>query len=247
MSDPERLRDLLHPGFERSLLEAAEQASAPPVARRQALSGALAAVGSFGAATGAAQAAAQGAHVAAAGSGTIAAGVIKAFAIGVVSGALVAGGAVGVEQLAEHPVAPAPSAATAPQRLAAPPAPAPPPRARAAALSPATPAPRRAAVPAAPSTSAVVPSTRLAQEVAALDRARGALSGGDAPRAIALLDDYAARFPRGALAPEASVLHIEALARAGDRARAATLARSFLVRHPGGPLAERARRYVGPP
>ncbi len=246
MSDPERLRDLLDAGFERSLLEAAEQTSPPPAARRQALSGALASVGSVGVAAGAAHAAVQGAHVAT-GSGAAAAGVIKAFAIGLVSGAVMAGGAVGIEQLAKRPVEPAPRAAMAPQRFVAPPSPAPPPGAGASALAPAPTAPRRAAVPAPPSASAVAPSTRLAEEVAALDRARSALSGGDARGALRALDDYAARFPQGALGPEASVLRIEALARAGDRARAAALARSFLLGHPGGPLAERARRYAGPP
>jgi TolA-binding protein len=249
MSDPERLSDLLDAGFERSLLEAAQEASAPSAARRRALSGALAAVGGLGAAAGAGHAAVQGAHAAAGGSSAIAAGVFKAFAIGLVSGAIVAGGAVGVERLAERPAGPARRAASAPPRRPAPAVK----RSRpvvpvlASSAAPTTHTPPPPSRPATPSASAAAPSTRLAQEVAALDRARSALSGGVPRAALDALDDYAARFPDGALAPEATVLRIEALARAGDRARAAALARGFLARHPGGPLSERARRCVEAP
>ncbi len=249
MSDPERLRDSLGAGFERSLLEAATEAGVPAPARQLALSHALAAVGGLGAAAGAAHAATHGAHAATSGGSALAAGVVKAFAIGLASGALVAGGALGVQQLVGHRAPPArqvapspvPRPATAPTSARTQPAP--------SAAPPATPAlhpaPARA-VAAMPSASAASPASQLAEQVALLDRARSLLSDGDARAALAVLDKYSTRFPRGALAPEATVLRVEALARSGDRAGASALARTFLTRHPGGPLAERARRYLEP-
>ncbi len=84
-------------------------------------------------------------------------------------------------------------------------------------------------------------SSDLDAEVAILDEVRAHLRQGAPARATSLLERYDARFPRGLLQPEAKVLQIEARAAAGDRAAAHDLARSFLVRHPNDPHADRIR------
>jgi len=87
--------------------------------------------------------------------------------------------------------------------------------------------------------------TTLADEVAALDRAREAVAAGQPARALAALDDYGRRFPGGTLAQEAVVLRIEALAASGDKAGASRLGQAFLERNPGSPHAARIRTLVG--
>ena len=66
--------------------------------------------------------------------------------------------------------------------------------------------------------------TPPSEEILALERAMGLLRGKhDAPAALAALNDYIARFPRGVLAPEARVARIDALlllGRADDALRA---------------------------
>jgi hypothetical protein len=86
--------------------------------------------------------------------------------------------------------------------------------------------------------------SHLAEEVAALDRARR-LVATDPERALRQLDEYEQRFPHGDLAPEALVLRIEALVRAGERARAEVLATSYLASHPKSPHAKRIRTILG--
>jgi hypothetical protein len=91
----------------------------------------------------------------------------------------------------------------------------------------------RPLVPDAPvgSASPVAPRPRgisLSEEVALLDRARGALAQGDGARALRALDVYDAACPAGALAPEARVLRVEALVKSGDRRRAAEVAAPML-------------------
>jgi hypothetical protein len=51
----------------------------------------------------------------------------------------------------------------------------------------------------------------LGEQVALVDRARSALAGGNASSALRLADEYDARFPAGALAPEVAGLRVEAL------------------------------------
>jgi hypothetical protein len=60
-----------------------------------------------------------------------------------------------------------------------------------------------------------------------------------------LLEEYEGSFPAGRLATEASVLRIEALARAGDRAGVAAAGKAFLTSHPNGPYATRVRSLMG--
>jgi hypothetical protein len=87
------------------------------------------------------------------------------------------------------------------------------------------------------------PKSTLAEEVAALDKAREAL-GSDPARALEALEKHQKEFARGALGPEAMELRIEALAAKGDRAAATALANEFLSKYPTSPLASRVRSVV---
>jgi hypothetical protein len=87
-------------------------------------------------------------------------------------------------------------------------------------------------------------SPALADELAALDRARTALASGDSRRALTLLEGYGRSYPRGRLQLEAEVLRIDALARAGQREAARRRAEAFLRRQPNSVLASRVRSYL---
>jgi hypothetical protein len=106
----------------------------------------------------------------------------------------------------------------------------------------AVPAPR-VAVAAAPERA----RDSLSAELAALDRARSALSSRDASLALRLLDEYTQRFPKPRLNTEAAVLRIEALSVRGDRASAARLGKEFLARQPNGPYARRVSSLIAEP
>jgi len=109
-------------------------------------------------------------------------------------------------------------------------------------VAPASAPKRMPALSAAPAASQ---DTGLAAEVAALDRARGALASGDAPRALLALDDYKRSFPHGVLGQEAAVVRIEALVRSGNPSAARALADRFLAANPSSPHAPRVRHLVG--
>ncbi|CAN95612.1 hypothetical protein predicted by Glimmer/Critica [Sorangium cellulosum So ce56] len=137
------------------------------------------------------------------------------------------------------PVAPAPSGpatrAPLPLQASAPPIPAP------AAASPPRPksaAPRAGSAPGAPSDA-------LGEQVAMIDRARDALTAGDAAGCLAALDAHDSKFPRSAMGEEATVLRIEALIRLGDRARAAELGQRFLASRPTSAHASGVRALLG--
>jgi hypothetical protein len=99
--------------------------------------------------------------------------------------------------------------------------------------------------PSARSRSVVSPDRdSLPLELEALDRARSALAGGDASRALALLDEYGTRFPKARLRAESAVLRIEALAASGQKVAAIRLARQQLAREPNGPYARRVRSLL---
>jgi hypothetical protein len=91
------------------------------------------------------------------------------------------------------------------------------------------------------------PSPTLSDEVAALQVARTALAGHDAGAALAALDRYKSRYPQGRLAPEATVLRIEAMIERGDRAQATALAERFEASNPKSPYAERIRTILSRP
>jgi TolA-binding protein len=89
-------------------------------------------------------------------------------------------------------------------------------------------------------------TSSLEAEVAALDRARTVLAGGDPARALALLNQYEQTFPKGVLRPEASYLRIEALSQSGQRGAARDLAARFLARHPKSLHAAQLRALLLP-
>ena len=88
-------------------------------------------------------------------------------------------------------------------------------------------------------------SADITGEITAITSVRGALDKGDAREALAALDGYQQAYPHGTLAPEASVLRIEALQLAGERSRAKALGESFLKAHPKSPHAQRVRSLLG--
>jgi hypothetical protein len=86
----------------------------------------------------------------------------------------------------------------------------------------------------------------ISLEIAALDEARTALRAGRTTEALGALDRYDTAFARGgSLRVEATALRIEALLRAGSRARATSLAHAFLARNPKSPYAARVRALIG--
>jgi len=85
----------------------------------------------------------------------------------------------------------------------------------------------------------------VGDEIAALDRARSLLAGGNGSGALDALRDYRRAFPAGVLVQEASVLEIESLAAAGQRDRARALGDRFVADHPRSPLAPRVQRAMG--
>jgi hypothetical protein len=87
----------------------------------------------------------------------------------------------------------------------------------------------------------------LRDELAMLDEARKALAGGDANRALRLLDDHGRVYPVRRLGAEATVMRIEALRARGDLAQAASIGERFLAQHPNGPYATRVRSLIGAP
>jgi hypothetical protein len=83
-------------------------------------------------------------------------------------------------------------------------------------------------------------------EVSALDGARASIDSGRPAEALSLLDAYVARFPHGTMAPEATLLRIEALLRAGDRNAATRVADDFTARNPKSPYVTRLRTLFNP-
>ncbi len=121
-----------------------------------------------------------------------------------------------------------------------------------ASVSPASPAssadaPRPSAArlpePAAEPTASEESSVHA--ELGTLEQARGALSAGEPARALSILDAYSTRYPRGSMGPEATVLRVEALVRAGDPSAAARVGNAFLAGNPHSPYAERIRSLLG--
>jgi hypothetical protein len=71
-------------------------------------------------------------------------------------------------------------------------------------------------------------SLMVQEEARILRTAHEALEAGDSSRALVLLDEHAAKFPRGVLEPERSAERVVALCRAGRPAEARTAAERFL-------------------
>lgn len=81
----------------------------------------------------------------------------------------------------------------------------------------------------------------LEQETRLITAAHAALSRGNAAGALALLDEHAAKFPRGALAPERRAARAMALCKAG-RAEEGRREAEALYGKGGSPLAEKIER-----
>ena len=99
------------------------------------------------------------------------------------------------------------------------------------------------AVPGDPSKTASPPS--LAEEVAAIKSAKGALASGNPTQSLHEIDAYRARFPRGRLAQEATVVRIEALLKSGNQAAANAAADRFLAANADSPYAARVHTLIG--
>ncbi len=87
-------------------------------------------------------------------------------------------------------------------------------------------------------------ASTLSEEVRALDTVRKELAIGRARSALADLDAYRARFPNGALTTEATVLRVEALLGAGERASAEREAARLIQAAPNSRHAERVRELL---
>jgi outer membrane protein assembly factor BamD (BamD/ComL family) len=85
----------------------------------------------------------------------------------------------------------------------------------------------------------------VADQARNLDDARATIAAGRGPHALAMLDDFARRFPSSPLEEEALVLRIEALVTSGDRSAASTSAARFFARYPNSPYVRRVRSVVG--
>lgn len=84
----------------------------------------------------------------------------------------------------------------------------------------------------------------LPRELAALDRARTAMTAKDGPRAVKELGDYFRDFPHGALREEAEATQVQALVVSGQRDSAEKAGRAFLLAHPASPHAKRVRTLL---
>lgn len=81
----------------------------------------------------------------------------------------------------------------------------------------------------------------LAEEVSRIDAARTANAAGDYDEAVWLIARYHRDFPDGALAPDADVVALEAVAAKRDRAETARRAALFLSRYPDDPHTEKVK------
>jgi hypothetical protein len=109
---------------------------------------------------------------------------------------------------------------------------------------PETPTPRPVAAPVVSRSARPASRGELTQELAALDRVRTTLAGGDARGALAALDAYDRGYPKGRLELEAEVLRIEALVKSGRVDPARERGESFLRRYPQSVLASRVRSQI---
>jgi hypothetical protein len=241
MNEPRRLIEGADGDLERALLGAGREC-APRAARDRAVAAACAVVTSTALASGSAAA-----------GGAIAKAGVRGGIKWIVLVAMVGVGAGVVEMVRDRPAATATATATTPTptptlalapatATATAPTPAPA-TATATALAPTpTPTPTLAL---APTPEPAPSSSSLPEELTMLEHARSALSSGNPARALSVLDAYTERFPHPALLPEATVLRIEALTKAGDPSAARRAADAFLAANPASPYADRIRTLLG--
>ena len=241
VGDPsERLLETDATDFERRVLEAAlqQKPSKASTARMAAALGVSAtAIGTATTAKALAAGAAASKGTAAAGASVLWPWVSAGVAVLVVGGVVV-GTRSGEPTRVPHA---APPAVTAPKDpVPARQLPAPPP-------APAdTPAPSpAAATAAAPRARAVAAAGDLGDQVALIDSARAAVSGGAGARALEILRRYQERYPAGSFRPEAAAIKIEALMKLGRESEARALAERFVAEHRGSLLARRVAEVAG--
>ncbi|HVV52378.1 MAG TPA: hypothetical protein VHO06_22115 [Polyangia bacterium] len=87
--------------------------------------------------------------------------------------------------------------------------------------------------------------TDLRDEIAVVDAARSAISGGDAARALEILRRYDAKYASGSFRPEATAIKVEALVKLGRQNEARALAARFVAEQRGTLLARRVAELVG--
>jgi hypothetical protein len=111
------------------------------------------------------------------------------------------------------------------------------------AVSPLPPIEQPSEVASRPARGAASPasSADLSEQIRLIEAARAGVAARDAGSALAALDSYAAKYPRGAFGQEAMVLRIRALDQSGDFARATSLAKSFVARFPQSPHVARLK------
>jgi hypothetical protein len=189
-------------------------------------------------------------------------GVLKPLAIGTAVGMALSGAASVVLQdrpdVTESHSRPARPLASEPQAVAAravaAPVPQPPPvpeRAPAGApfgrklVGTNAPAPEIVEPKSSPPREAAPASVSIAAEVAMLDRARALLRSNEPLRAARVVEQYRARWPEGVLAREASVLMVEALVGAGNRAEAESEAERSGLNNQADRYAARVRELLG--
>jgi hypothetical protein len=96
-----------------------------------------------------------------------------------------------------------------------------------------------------PARVAPLPASSLGDETQALDGVRQHLGAGRATQALAAIQRYRAKWPRGALAAEATLLRVDALLRSGNRSAAEFEANRLIKSAPQGRYAVRARALLG--
>ncbi len=98
---------------------------------------------------------------------------------------------------------------------------------------------------AARQTPAPADSASISREIAAVDEVRTLVARGQSSAALSALGKYRKEFPRGVLRQEATLLQIEALAKAGNLAAAREIGQRFLREHPRTPHEKRVRALLG--
>lgn len=88
-------------------------------------------------------------------------------------------------------------------------------------------------------------ASTLSDEVRAIDRARQLAESDDPEQALSAIDAYEKKYgTQKSLGPEARVVRIEALAKAGKHTEARSLAAEFLSKYPTSPYASRVKKVM---
>jgi hypothetical protein len=89
------------------------------------------------------------------------------------------------------------------------------------------------------------PESTFEEELALIKRAKVDLDSGRSAAALRLLNDHAARFPKGVFASEREALRILAQCASGTSASSRSMAERFVRTHPRSPLVDRVSRACG--